>query len=217
MSGVLRVAAQLAQPVRSLGVPNPGSASAEERTAHARLLDLGAAARDAAAVRARALATLASVETALGQIAVQIDARLDQLQALVIELGLGVAEEVVGAAVDTGRADVTAAVRRCLDDLVIGPGDAQVVVRLHPEDLAEVLPWIEDEVRARVAVRGGPQLSFEPDAGLWRGSARVDTDAGQLRYQVDEVLAAMAQAIRAAVATPTSTSTPTPTTGGASA
>lgn len=141
------------------------------------------------ALRDLAQAAKRVVEEQPGQIA----ARLDEVAALAVELGLAVARELVGAALQRGLVDPTPVVVRCLRDAVRGSGGGDLVVRLHPEDLAAVqaalqaLPAVqEDLATARLLA----------DAGVPRGGVRAETGAGRLCYDPREVLERISAEVR---------------------
>lgn len=123
-----------------------------------------------------------------GQVAAMpglIGSRLDEVAGIAVELGLAIAREIVGAAIDKGNLDPTPIVVRCLKDCVHGSGGGDMVVKLNPEDLASVktrlaqTPDIDDEVAA---------ARFVADATVPSGGVRAETGAGRLLYNPREVL-----------------------------
>ncbi len=119
--------------------------------------------------------------------------RAEELSALVVELGLAVAREIVGDALDRGATDPTEAVVHCLRDCVHGANDSDLVVKLHPEDHALVsrqlaaMPDLADAVA---------KSKFVADASLGRGEVRASTEAGKLRYDPRETFERVAAAVR---------------------
>jgi flagellar biosynthesis/type III secretory pathway protein FliH len=157
------------------------------------LLDLQARARqrdaDDRALRELIVAARAKTDAIPGQ----VTARLDEIAAIAVELGLGIAREIVGVALDRGLVDPTPTVARCLADCVHGSDRADLVVRLHPDDLAGVaerlehLPEIQDELAAAKLVA---------DPRVPRGGVRAETGAGRLRYDPNEVLGRICDEVR---------------------
>jgi flagellar biosynthesis/type III secretory pathway protein FliH len=157
------------------------------------LLDLQARARqrdaDDRALRELIVAARAKTDAIPGQ----VTARLDEIAAIAVELGLGIAREIVGVALDRGLVDPTPTVARCLADCVHGSDRADLVVRLHPDDLASVaerlehLPEIQDELAAAKLVA---------DPRVPRGGVRAETGAGRLRYDPNEVLGRICDEVR---------------------
>lgn len=149
------------------------------------LLSLGERERQRAADSA-ALHTLArSIQQSLQQLPTAVGERLDEIARLAVELGLAVAREIVGDALDKGHVDPTPTVARCLRDCVHGSSGADLVVRLHPADV--------ELVQARLAAM--PELSEEvakarlvADPAIGRGAVRAETGAGRLRYDPREAL-----------------------------
>lgn len=161
------------------------------------LLSLGAReqqrATDAAALQVCAKA----VQQTLATVPQLVDQRLQEVAALAVELGLQVAREIVGAALDQGQYDPTPTVLRCLRDCVHGSRRDDLVVRLNPLDLELVQqgltqhPELADEVQ---------KARFVADRGVARGAVRAETDAGRLQYDPREALERVAAEVRREVA-----------------
>ena len=142
----------------------------------------------------KSLLTIAqAVARAVQQTQATVQQRTDELAALVVELGLAVAREIVGSALDRGDVDPTPTVVHCLRDCVHGSSESDLVVRLHPDDMAIV--------QARVAAM--PELhesvaltKFLADPSLGRGEVRAATEAGKLRYDPREAFERVAAAVR---------------------
>ncbi|HEB53944.1 MAG TPA: hypothetical protein ENI87_11885, partial [bacterium] len=122
-----------------------------------------------------------------------LNGRLDEVAGIAVELGLSIAREIVGAALDKGIVDPTPTVATCLRDCVHGSDGGDLVVRLHPEDLENVLntlatmPELEGDIdRAR----------FVADQSVPRGGVRAETGAGRLRYDPGEVLQRICDEVR---------------------
>ena len=122
-----------------------------------------------------------------------VQQRLDEIAGIAVELGLGIAREIVGAALDNGQVDPTATVARCLADCVHGSDRADLVVRLHPGDVAAVqtklqaMPELQQELDAATLVA---------DQSVPRGGVRAETGAGRLHYDPREVLERICDEVR---------------------
>ncbi|MBL8754720.1 MAG: hypothetical protein JNK15_15555 [Planctomycetes bacterium] len=123
----------------------------------------------------------------------EVQQRLDQVAALAVELGLTLAREIVGAALDQGRVDPTDTVVRVLRDCVHGSDRTDLVVKLHPQDLGPVQQSLQarPEVQEEVA-----QARFVADPTVPRGGVRAETGAGRLRYDPREVFERIAAEVR---------------------
>lgn len=123
----------------------------------------------------------------------QVGQRLEEVAAIAVELGLAIAREIVGSAMGKGLIDPTPTVVRCLRDCVHGSQRADLVVRLHPEDLAVVqtalaaMPELHEEVAAS---------RFVADASVGRGGVRAETGAGRLHWQPLDVLERICAEVR---------------------
>jgi flagellar biosynthesis/type III secretory pathway protein FliH len=123
----------------------------------------------------------------------QVGQRLDEVAAIAVELGLALAREIVGSALDRGLVDPTPTVVRCLRDCVHGSGKADLVVRLHPLDLEGVqqqlagMSELQDEVGS---------ARFVADKSVPRGGVRAETGAGRLLYDPSEVLERISAEVR---------------------
>ena len=134
-------------------------------------------------------ATAQAVQRAMQQSQVSVTQRTDELAALVVELGLS----IVGAALDRGDCDPTPTVVHCLRDCVHGSDEDDLVVKLHPDDLA----LVSERLRAMPDLADAVAKSkFVADATLGRGEVRASTDAGKLRYDPRETFERVASAVR---------------------
>jgi flagellar biosynthesis/type III secretory pathway protein FliH len=171
----------------------PTAASGAAPAPAQRLLDLHELQRrrEAAVAALRDFATAARrTVDALPQ---QVTERLDEVAGLAVELGLALANEIVGDALQKGLVDPTPTVIRCLRDCVHGSSKADLVVRLHPDDLALVQQTLQahPEVREETAA-----ARFVADPTIARGGVRAETGAGRLQYDPREVLQRICDEVR---------------------
>ncbi len=145
------------------------------------------------AQRQEAFATcLEGIARAVESMTTAVDGRLEEIAALSTELGLALAREVLGAALEKGLADPTATVERCLKESTVGPNE-DVAVFLAPDDLSEVLDRLESHPDLR---EHAARVRFTADPGLGRGSVRIETASGQLLYDPAEVLQRICDEVR---------------------
>jgi len=119
--------------------------------------------------------------------------RLDEIAGITVELGLAIAREIVGAALDDGKVDPTATVARCLADCVHGSDRGDLVIKLHPDDVANV------QTRIAQMTELGEELAsarFVADRSVPIGGVRAETGAGRLHYDPREVLERICNEIR---------------------
>ncbi|HEX5054025.1 MAG TPA: FliH/SctL family protein [Planctomycetota bacterium] len=157
------------------------------------LLDLG----QREAQRRAAAQALVDLTTAAKRVVEQVPdvvrTRLDEVAGLAVELGLQIARELVGNALDRGFVDPTEVVVRCLRDCVHGSDRSDLVVRVHPDDLTlvqqqlERRPEVADELLA---------TRFVADATVPRGGVRAETDTGRLRYDPRDALERVCAEVR---------------------
>src|SRR4051794_7185136 len=152
--------------------------AAAERAAEERL----------AAVQARWERRLASATAAMAAAAERLDATaapvLDELRDGVLDAVTTLVGDVLGrelAMTTTGGLD---ALRRAL---TLSPTDVPIVVRLHPDDLAEVPPGALAQLPATVTVLGDPGVE-RAGAVAEAGTTRVDA---QLSSALERVLAVL--------------------------
>ena len=141
-----------------------------------------------------AAAAQAITETMLG-VQSTVEQRLDELAGLAVELGLHVAREIVGDALDRGAVDPTPTVIRCLRDAVHGPSGSDLVVHLHPDDLGLVLDRLAEQPELKEQLAAA---TIRPDPELARGAVRSETGAGRLRYEPLVAFERVAEAVRSA-------------------
>ena len=122
-----------------------------------------------------------------------VGSRLDEIAGISVELGLAIARELVGAAIDDGKVDPTPIVARCLKDCVHGSDRGDLVIKLNPEDLADVKTRLAEmtELDEEVA-----SARFDADATVPSGGVRAETGAGRLRYNPREVLERICDEVR---------------------
>ena len=135
---------------------------------------------------------LAGIDRAVGSIADTVNSRLDDVAALATELGIALAREVLGAAIDKGLADPTATVARCLRDAVVG-SDGATEVFLAPDDLSAVQDGLQSQPDLQEYV---DRVRFTADPDLQSGAVRIETEAGRLRYEPHEVLRRISDEVR---------------------
>jgi flagellar biosynthesis/type III secretory pathway protein FliH len=159
----------------------------------ARLLELKERERAAVRTAGELGACLAALQRAVGALPSQVEARLAEVAAMATELGLALAREVVGAAVEQGLCDPRRAVERCLREAVPGSTGATVRVCAAPADLAIL--------RARIAET--PELSeqtadaeFAADPALPRGAVRIETGAGRAQWDPQDTVERLCRALR---------------------
>lgn len=142
----------------------------------------------------KALLTIAqSVERTLINMPGNVNTRLDAVAGMVVELGLAVAREIVGDALEQGLVDPTPTVARCLREAVHGSDQGDLKIHLHPEDLGLVLDRLQQQPDLRQRLAAAEVVA---DAGVARGAVRAETGAGRLRWDPREVLQRISQEIR---------------------
>ena len=122
-----------------------------------------------------------------------VRARLDEVAGIAVELGLALAREIVGVALDQGLVDPTPTVARCLADCVHGADRGDLVVRLHPDDLAPVETRLQAMPELAEALA---EARLVADRTVPRGGVRAETGAGRLRYDPSEVLERICAEVR---------------------
>jgi flagellar biosynthesis/type III secretory pathway protein FliH len=161
------------------------------------LLDLGQAQRRRAEEARVLQATAAALQQSLQSLPAAVAARLEQVAAMTVELGIAVAREIVGAALQQGLVDPTPTVLHCLRDAVHGAERADLRIHVHPDDMGPLLERLANvpDVAAAVAA-----AQFVADAALTRGAVRAETGAGRLRWEPQQVFERVAAAVRDAAA-----------------
>lgn len=134
-----------------------------------------------------------SISGVVGQALPMVEQNLQQVTALATELGLAVAREIVGEAVDQGRIDVSGVVARCLRQMVHVDEQARIRIELHPEDHDLVVGNLEGRAELEGMVAG---TDFVANPGLGRGSVEISSQSGRLLYEPMEVLERISNEIR---------------------
>lgn len=144
---------------------------------------------DAAALHA----LVASITDALEATPAMVGERLDGIASIAVELGLGVAREIVGNALERGHVDPSATVARCLRECLHGNSGTEMSVHLHPQDMEIVQQSLANVPDLREQM-DGVRFAADPRAG--RGTVRVETEAGKLKYDPRDVLDRISEAVR---------------------
>ncbi|MBM3973624.1 MAG: hypothetical protein FJ301_05935 [Planctomycetes bacterium] len=157
------------------------------------LLDLKVREQARLAAEASLRDLCATADAMVRELPTQVEARLEQVAHISVELGLAIAREIVGAALDKGFVDPTPTVVRCLRDCVHGSSNADLVVRLNPHDLAGVQERLaaHPELQAEIA-----RARFVADATVARGGVCAETGAGRLLYDPMDALARVCEEVR---------------------
>ena len=192
MSSVERIS--LPRRIRALRLHRvPTTDAVPVATRGAELFGLRQKAEQDAADREALLSCLQNIEDSLANIPGLVEQNLQQVAALVTELGLTVAREVVGAAVDQGLVDTTAIVIRCLEQVVNGADAGSMRIQLSPDDLSTVFDRLTQRPDVRELIG---QIEFVPNQALPRGHVQVETGSGRLLYDPHEVLSRISDEIR---------------------
>jgi len=142
----------------------------------------------------QALHSLAVTTTqCLEALPLRVGERLDEIAALSVELGIAIAREIVGDSLDRGHVDPTPTVARCLRDCVHGRSPADLVVRLHPEDVAIVQKNLAEDASLQEQFQ---LCKFVGDPEIQRGAVRAETESGRLRYDPREALERVSDEVR---------------------
>lgn len=185
-----RVKLSFSRPLRglrpqSVALPEPGS----DKTTW--LFDLRERAKAEARQQDAFRTTLEGIDRAVEAMTATVEQRMQEVGAQATELGLALASEVLGIALDQGLADPTPTVVRCLRDAA--SDDNQVEVFLAPDDLGPVLDRLESHPELRESVA---RAGFSADPELDRGAVRLETAFGRLLYDPAEVLQRICDEVR---------------------
>lgn len=199
MTGQATMKLPVGRPVRAVRVHRMGNAEAGGQTAHQVqwLLDLQAKAeaeRDAQHATMQCIGAIVGAVKPLPDLVAQ---RLDEIGAMVTEMALAVAREVVGEALDRGLVDPTETVQRCLRECVVGSEAGPLRIQLSPADLGPVMEQIDRDPEHRQRLGA---VEFVADEGLQRGEVVARTGAGTLHYDPSEVFERLCDAVREEVA-----------------
>lgn len=192
-----RLVITVTRPIAGLRVYRVPTAQEKRDPRAAWLLGLREAQVREAERHAELLRCLDALQQHAGQIPEAVQRNLDQVISMATEIGLAVAREVVGEAVERGAVDPLPAVRRCVEESVAGLSGGKIDVRLHPEDLSIVVDEIQQEPSLRSKAGS---IEFVPDPGLQRGSVHIDSPSGTLRYECAEVLDRISRDVRQSMA-----------------
>ena len=190
---VLRIA--LPRRVRALRLHAIRDQRASHHPRRQQLSGLVQKAQQDATAREALLSCIGNIERQLESIPRQVAENLEQVSALATEIGLAVAREVVGSALDQGLVDTAALVMRCLDHAVGGAGTGQLRIQLSPDDLSTVIQSLDEHPDMRERMQ---QAELVPDPSVERGHVRVETNAGRLFYDPQEVLGRISDELRRA-------------------
>lgn len=157
------------------------------------LVDLARRERQREEQAAALMSFVEAARRAIGEVPARVQDGLDGVAAIAVDLGLAIARELVGAALDQGKVDPTPAVVRCLRECVHGSERADLTLRLHPDDLALVQRRLADMPELHEQQE---QARFVADPALARGAVRAETSAGRLRYDPREVLERICDQVR---------------------
>ena len=136
---------------------------------------------------------LAQTQQQLQAVPGVVNERLDEVAGIAVELGLSIARELVGAALDQHLVDPTPTVARCLRDCVHGSSQQDLVVKLNPDDLANVKTRIAELPEL---AREAADAQFVADPSVPSGGVRAETGAGRLHYDPREVLERICDEVR---------------------
>ena len=137
--------------------------------------------------------TVQAIQRTLQAMNATVASRLDEIAALVVDLGLAGAREIVGNALARGQVDPTPTVIHCLRDCVHGTSGADLSIALNPDDLASVLAKLAERVDLQREVAAAEIVA---DPALARGAVRAETGTGRLRYDPRETFERIAAAVR---------------------
>ncbi|MEO6593313.1 MAG: FliH/SctL family protein [Planctomycetota bacterium] len=169
------------------------SAGAPQAAKVASLIDLGGREVQRQAAQQAVTDLAVAARKVVEQVPAQVSARLDEIAGLAVELGLQIAREIVGNVLDKGLVDPTEVVARCLRDCVHGSDRSDLVVRVHPEDLA----LVQQRLAGMAELQGETaKAKFVADATVPRGGVRAETETGRLRYDPREALERVCDEVR---------------------
>jgi flagellar biosynthesis/type III secretory pathway protein FliH len=168
-----------------------------EAEAHAEAMRAAAREEGLREGRDEALAALAPALEALNQAveAMQIEqiARAERLEAHAVDLGLFLAEKVLGGALAVDPALVVEAVRGALRGIV---ERERITVLVHPDDL-ELVRDAMDEIRASLG--GIEHCEVQAERRVSRGGAVVRTPDGDVDARVETKLVRAREVVEAAL------------------
>jgi len=157
------------------------------------LLDLDARSQQRETDLERLRGVLTQAQQQLQSMPGVVNERLDEFAGVAVELGLSIARELVGAALDQHLVDPTPTVARCLRDCVHGSSESDLVVKLNPDDLANVKTRIAELPEL---AREAADAQLVADPSVPSGGVRAETGAGRLHYDPREVLERICEEVR---------------------
>lgn len=131
------------------------------------------------------------LRAAITQIPALVEERLDGLAALVLDMGLTIAEQVLDTRIERGDMKLVPILRRILAEAVEGGKAAKATVFVNAEDLGAFATGLRDDNAASAEL-----LRFEVDDSLRRGCLRVETSAGTWHYDPREVVARLREELK---------------------
>ncbi|WP_448625362.1 FliH/SctL family protein [Geodermatophilus sp. URMC 64] len=162
-----------------------GLAAAEEVVAQTER----AAAERLAEVQARWERRLVSATAALGAAVTQLDQAAvpvaEDIRESILSAVVVLVEDLLGRELALAESPGLDAVRRAL---TLAPGDSPVVVRVHPDDLAEIPAEALGALPGHVSVLGDPSVE-RAGAVAETGPQRIDAQLGAALERVQAVLA----------------------------
>ena len=176
----------------------PNSSGPQESPRPSWLLDVRDRMVEEAREQAELTRIVAAVESAIAGVPGAIAQNLEQVTALAVELGLAVAAEIVGDAIERELFDPTVVVERCLRQAIVGQDRPELRIELCPADLSLVIANLDRHPELRERVQ---QAEFVANPSLAPKSVDVSTATGRLVYDPMEVLGRVCDEIRREVAT----------------
>ncbi len=137
-------------------------------------------------------AELAQARRALEQAAARIGKLHEQVvadaEAHLPDLAIEIARNVLMQEIEAGRHDIEPIVRRALRS---APANREVVVRLHPEDLAQM-----EKAQAADSAAPAANVRLVADSGVGRAECVVETAEGTVEARIEDELEQVKQALK---------------------
>ncbi len=165
-------------------VKGPGARPPERSSAETTAQETSRVASELAMLSQR----IEDLESAVGELPAIVSRRLDEVAALATEMGLTIAGEILNSRIEKGEFDLVPVITSALKAVVGGTQEALVTVFLNAADLGPVLGRLRPEKQDKPS-----PFHFEVDPLLARGTVRIETDSGRLKYDPREVLARLRQ------------------------
>lgn len=157
------------------------------------LFDLEQLAERRKSDRKVSLQCIEAIHQALTQTATQVEENLASIASLATELGLALAREIVGDAIDRELLDPTTTVLRSLESVTLSSKDTRLSIFLSPTDFSAVVSELQKSPEFATL---SEHAEFAVDAELGQGSVRIETGAGKLLYEPREVLDILCEEVR---------------------